>query len=267
MQSKSFSENVVIVTGASSGIGRQIAGQLADQGAWLSLAARNAGHLEEVAEECRRRGAKVIVTPADVSDKSQCRNLIDRTVKEYGRIDTLISNAGFAVASRFDEFRDLALFEKVFSVNFFGGVYCTYYALPFLKETKGRIVAVSSIRGRLPSSTADGYGASKHALTEFFSSLRNELNDSGVSVTIVYPNWVCTGITGRAVRADGTQKGEISVHEKNAMSPEKCAGIVVKAAACRKRDVVISFEGKIGSWLRLISPRLVDKILRSKTDQ
>jgi short-subunit dehydrogenase len=213
------------------------------------------------------RGGKAIVITTDVAEKSQCQNLIEHTVEKYGRIDTLVNNAGFSVASKFVEMNDLTLFEKIFQVNFFGSVYCTHYALPYLKKTNGRLAAVSSLRGKLPSATAEGYGASKHAMDEFFSSLRNELIDTEVSVTIIYPNWVSTGITGRAIKADGTQKGKISIHEIGAMPADKCAGIIVKAITKRKREVVMTFEGKLGLWLKLIAPRLVDRILIKKTDQ
>ncbi len=267
MNNQAYFENVVIITGASSGIGEHLALQLAAKGAWLVLAARNVKHLQEVSEKCQQRGGKVIVIPTDVSEKSQCRNLIERTIEKYGRVDTLINNAGFGVASRFDEMNNLSLFEKIIQVNFLGGVYCTYYALPYLKKTDGRLVAISSLRGKLPSATADGYGASKHAMAEFFSSIRNELVDSKVSVTIIYPNWVSTGITSRAIKADGMPTGEISMHEKGAMSAETCARIIVKAVAKRKRDVVMTFEGKLGLWLRLIAPGIVDQILINKTNQ
>jgi short-subunit dehydrogenase len=262
-----FSENVVIITGASSGIGEQIAYKLAEQGAWLVLAARNADKLQEVANTCSHFGSKVIIIPTDVSDKAQCRNLIEGAIEKYGRIDMLINNAGFPVASRFIDMNDLTIFERIIQVNFMGSVYCTHYALPYLKKTNGRLVAVSSLRGKLPSATADGYGAAKHAMTEFFSSLRNELTDTGISVTIIYPNWVSTGITSRALKADGSLKGVVSVHEKGAMSADKCAKVIIKAAASRKSEVVMTFEGKLGLWLRLIAPSVVDNILRKKTDQ
>jgi short-subunit dehydrogenase len=267
MNKKTFFEKVIIVTGASSGIGQQLALKLAQQGAWLALAGRNVEHLEDVAKKCQMLGGKAAVITTDVAEKTQCRNLIERTIEKYGRIDTLINNAGFAISSRFDEMNNLDLFEKIIRVNFLGGVYCTYYALPYLKKTNGRIVAVSSLRGKLPSATADGYGASKHAMSEFFGSLRNELNDSRVTVTVVYPGWVNTGITSRALKADGNPTGEISSHEKGAMSAETCAGIIVKAASRRRRDVVMTFEGKLGLWLKLIAPKMVDQILIKKTNQ
>jgi short-subunit dehydrogenase len=267
MMKHDFSENVVIITGASSGIGQQIALKLAEQGAWLVLAARNADKLQAVANTCSHLGGKVIVIPTDVSDKSQCKNLIELAIGKYGRIDTLINNAGFAVAAKFMDMKELTVFERIMQVNFFGGVYCTHYALPHLIKSSGRLVAVSSLRGRLPSGTADGYGASKHAMAEFYASLRNELSETGVTVTVIYPSWVKTGITGRALRADGTRKGAVSSHEAKGMPADKCAKIIVAAAGRRKREVVMTFEGKLGLWLRLIAPSVVDSILKKKTDQ
>lgn len=266
MNKKTFLENVIIITGASSGIGRHLALRFAEQGAWLALAARNIEHLEEVSKQCHQRGGKVIIVPTDVTEKSQCQNLIEQTVAEYGRIDTLINNAGIGIASRFDALNDLTIFEQVIRVNFFGSVYCTHYALSYLKETHGRLVGISSLRGKLPSATADGYGASKHAMSEFFSSLRIELADSGVSVTLIYPGWVCTGISSRAIKADGKLTNETSIHEKGAMSVETCSRIIVNAVAKRKRQVVMTLQGKLGIWLHLIAPKITDQIVKKNTD-
>ena len=169
------------------------------------------------------------------------------------------------MASRFENLPDLDLFEKIIRVNFLGSVYCTHYALPYLKKSHGRLVGISSLRGKIQSATADGYGASKHAMAGFFDSLRIELVNRGVSVTMIYPGWVSTGITSRTLKPDGSQKGEISRHEKNAMPVEKCAGIIIKAIAKRKREVVMTFQGKLGIWLRAIAPRVVDKLTKGKT--
>jgi NADP-dependent 3-hydroxy acid dehydrogenase YdfG len=110
MKKQTFLENVIIITGASSGIGRHLALRFAEQGAWLALAARNAEQLEEVSKQCQQRGGKAIIIPTDVAEQSQCKNLIERTIEKYGRIDTLINNAGFGIASRFDELHDLKIF-------------------------------------------------------------------------------------------------------------------------------------------------------------
>lgn len=266
MKENDFRENAVIITGASYGIGQELAMQLARRGAWLALGARNVERLKEVSRQCTQLGGKVVVIPTDVGIKSQCKNLIEGTVAEYGRVNTLINNAGFGVASRFDEMQDLTLFEKVIQVNFLGSVYCTHYALPYLKVTQGRLVSVSSLRGKYPSATADGYGASKHAMAGFFDSLRVELAHSGVSVTMIYPGWVSTGVSSRALKLDGDPTGQISVHEKDAMPVEACASLIIQAAEKRKRELVMTLQGKIGLWLRLIAPGIVEQIARKDTE-
>jgi short-subunit dehydrogenase len=257
-----FSENVVLITGASSGIGENLALRMADQGAWLALAARSAGQLEEVANQCRKRGGRAVAIPTDVAEQDQCKNLVERTMEEYGRIDTLINNAGIGLASRFTRLHDLSLFEKVIQVNFFGSVYCTFHALPHLKETRGRLAAISSLRGKFPSARADGYGASKHAMAEFFESIRMELEGSGVSVTIIYPGWVCTGISSRSMRADGTPTGKIAKIEEGAMPVETCTKIILDATAKRKREVVMTLQGKLGLWALLIAPKIAEQFIR-----
>lgn len=264
MKKYTLFEKVVIITGASSGIGEHLALRFAEQGAWLALAARNKERLKEVTTKCQQQGGKAIFIPTDVAVESQCQNLIEHTIEEYGRIDILINNAGFAIASRFDEFYDLTLFEKVIQVNFLGSVYCTYYALPYLKTTSGRLVAISSLRGKFPSATADGYGASKHAMAEFFESLRNELRGSGASVTIIYPGYVSTGITSRLIKADGQPTNEISNFETGAMTVEACSQIIINAIEKRKRHVLMTLQGKLRLWMKLITPRIVDDYIRKR---
>jgi short-subunit dehydrogenase len=262
MRASSLQENVVVLTGASSGIGHRLALQLVERGAWLALAARNAAKLEEVCFQCRQRGGRAIGIPTDVADETQCRSLIERTVAEYGRIDTVINNAGIGLGARFEELRDLAPVERVMQVNFFGSIYCSYYALPYLKETKGRLVGICSLAGRFPAPRAAAYAASKHAMAGFFDSLRVELADTGVSVTMIYPGWVATGISSRAMNADGKPIGEISVHEEGATTPDSCARLIVRGIVGRRREIVMTPQGKLGLWLRLLAPKVVDEISR-----
>jgi short-subunit dehydrogenase len=260
MKKRYWEENVVIITGASSGIGQELALQLSDNGAWLALAARNKAKLEEIAGECIRRGARAIVVPTNISEKDQCRSLIDRTIEAFGRIDTLINNAGIAGASRFDEYQDLAVFEKIIQVNFMGTVYCTHYALLHLKETHGRLVGISSIGGKCPKAVADGYTPSKYAVAGFLDSLRLELANSGVSVTAIFPGWVNTGITARSLMADGKLKGKVSDIDSGGMPVEKCAQLIIKAAVKRKREVIMPVWYKSLPWLNRNAPRLFDII-------
>jgi short-subunit dehydrogenase len=261
-----FRENVVIVTGASSGIGRALALRLADQGARLTLAARRAEQLEEVAQECRRRGGEALVVPTDVAEQEQCRRLIEQTVERYERIDTLINNAGVNMTDRFVDLRDLKVFEYVMAVDFFGQLYPTHAALPYLKTTGGRIVTVGSFKSFFANARADAYTASKHALVGFFGSLRIELAGTGVTVTLVFPPWVATELRTRALDEEGKPWGGLSRHEQGAMSSDACAQLILKAAAERKREAVMSPRAKLGRWLALAAPSVLDRIVAKETE-
>ena len=255
---KGFSENVTIITGASAGIGRALALNLAQRGAWLVLAARDESRLKDLAAECEQLGGRALVVRTDVADKFQCKSLIDAAVAEFGRIDTLINNAGITMYSRFDEIKEISFVEKIMQVNFLGSVYPTFYALPYLKESRGRIVGISSLTGKNGVPTRSAYAASKHAQAGFFDSLRIELAETGVSVSMIYPGFVATEIRQRAFGPDGQHVGQSHIREKNVMSAERCASIIVKAAAKRKREVVMTAKAKVAQWLKLISPKLVD---------
>ena len=262
MPQSPFSDKVVVITGASSGIGRELAHQLADQGARLALAARDAARLEATAMQCRARGGQALAVPTDVSDQAQCADLIARTVETYGRIDMLVNNAGLSMWAPFEDVNDLSIFETQMRVNYLGSVYCTHYALPYLKQSRGQIVGISSLAGRTGVPTRSGYAASKHAMTGFFDSLRIELGGSGVAVTMIYPSFVATEVRERAFGADGKPLGTSPVREAEVMSVEECATIILRAAAARKREVVMTARGKIGMWLKLIAPGLVDRMAR-----
>jgi len=255
-------ENVVIITGASMGIGRELALQLADKGAWLSLAARDANMLEYVAAQCRQRGAKAIVIPTDVTIQSQCSHLIERTVSEYGRIDTLINNAGLSMFARFDEIQDLTILDQTMKVNYFGSVYCTFYALPYLKATKGRIAAISSIAGKKGVPKKIGYSASKHAMVGFFNTLRIECYDDGVSVTVIFPGYVATAIRERMLGPDAKPFGKSPMHETGLMTGDICASLVIKAIVRRKRELIMNPRSRIVLWLNFIAPELAEKFSR-----
>lgn len=263
-----FKDNVAIITGASSGIGQELAYQLAEQGAWLALAARSGDKLVEVAQECQRRGGKAIVVPTDVSDEAQCKNLIARTVEEFGRIDTLVNNAGTSMWARFEDVQNLEMIEHILRVNILGSMYCTYYAIPHLKQTRGRIVAISSLAGKAGIPTRSGYSASKHAMAGFFDTLRIELTEYGISVTTIYPGFVSTGLHERITGPDGKPLGaDHPVDYSTAMTTEQCARIIVRAMEKRKREVVMTLRGKVGQWLKLILPGLVDNIARRAIEE
>jgi len=267
MSAPTFLENVVILTGASRGIGRALALLLAQQGAWLALAARDRANLEDVAQSCRQRGqaagAKALALPTDVSDQDQCRRLVERTVEAYGRVDTLVNNAGITMWSRFDEMQSLQPLERIMQVNYLGCVYCTHAALPYLKQSQGRIVAVASLAGKAGVPLRSGYAASKHAMVGFFDSLRIELAPYGVSVTVILPDFVATETRQRAFGPDGEPLGKSPVQESQVMTAEESARRILEAMAVRQREQVQSLRGKLGQWVKLIAPGLVDRIARN----
>jgi short-subunit dehydrogenase len=262
MANSIFKDKVVVITGASSGIGRELAYQFAEQGAWLSLAARNGERLAAVAKECQERGGKAIAIVTDVSEQAQCAQLIQRTVDHYDRIDMLINNAGITMWANFEEVRDISFYEQIMRVNYLGSVYCTYYALPFLKKTKGQIIGISSLAGKNGIPKRSGYAASKHAMVGFFDTLRIELEEYGIRVTMVYPDFVATETHKRAFGADGKPIGKSPLREKEVMTAEKCAQLIIQAAASRKRELIMTWRGKVGLWVKLIAPGLVNRVAK-----
>ncbi len=255
-----FRNQVAIITGASSGIGAELARQLAAGGARLALAARRAELLEEVAADCRGLGGEALVVPTDITVPERCAALVERTVDTYGAVDMLINNAGISMHALFADIEELDIFERIMRVNYLGAVACTHYALPHLLRARGRIVVVSSLVGMAGVPTRTGYAASKHALHGFFDSLRVELAGSGVSVTIACPGFVDTGIRRyRAVAGDGRR----NIRSRR-MPVERCVRIILRAAERRRRGVVMTFVGKVGRFVRPFLPGLIDRIARKK---
>jgi short-subunit dehydrogenase len=259
MKSDAFHDQVVIVTGASAGIGKSLALMLASQCAKVVIAARRADRLEKIAEQCRMFCGEVLVVPTDVSDEAQCKSLIEKAIAAYGRLDMLINNAGLAASAQFDEFPDLCLFKHTMDVNFYGAVYCTYYALPHLKKTKGRIVAISSLGGKAAIPYNTPYCSSKYAMHGFYDSLRMELYQHGVSCTVVCPWWVATEFHEAQMNRDGVPRGERgrAYYTKRTMTSDQCARIVLNAAAKRRREVLMG-PGILASWIKVIFPGLLD---------
>ena len=257
---KVFKGKVIIVTGASEGIGRALCLELARQQPRLVLAARNAERLASLATACEELGAEVLVVPTDVSDETACHTLIDQTMARYGRIDVLVNNAGRTMWTRLDEVTDLSIFEQLVQLNYLGAVYCTCHALPHLKASRGRIVAVSSVAGLTGVPTRTGYSATKHAMFGFFDSLRIELRETGVTVTMMAPDFVKSEVHRRAFSADGDALGESPMQEAKIMSAEACAALMVRAMEKRKRLLITSTRGKIGHMLSVFLPGLLDRI-------
>jgi short-subunit dehydrogenase len=255
-----FAGKTVLITGASEGIGRALALELAPDRPRLVLAGRNVQRLETAAEQCRARGAEALAVQADVSREEDCRMLVTRTIEHMGAIDALVNNAGMTMWSRFDAVRDFTCFERLLAVNYLGCVYLTAAALPHLKQSRGLIVAVASVAGLTGVPERTGYAASKHAMVGFFESLRIELRGSGVDVTLVAPDFVVSEIHRRAIGPDGRPLGQSPMQEARIMTTEQCARLILRAMERRQRLLITSFRGRVGHWARLIAPALVDRI-------
>lgn len=255
--------NVIIITGASDGIGAELARQYAKsrgKDVALSLAARSQIKLQAVADQCRQSGAQVMARPTDVSNEADCRGLIADTVKQFGRIDTLINNAGMSGHAMLAEVSDLSWYEQLIRINLWGSIWCTHAALPHIIEKKGRIVGISSQAGLVGVPGRTAYSTSKFALNGFLEALRVEMLAHKVSVTIAYPGVVATEIRHRGFDAKGQAAGISSLDEKGAMSVETCAKLIRKGVDARDRDILMNNKGKLTRWLKLIAPGLVDKL-------
>ncbi|MCH8178387.1 MAG: SDR family oxidoreductase [Proteobacteria bacterium] len=255
--------NVVVITGASDGIGAELARQLAqEQGSKLTLvlAARSADKLEAVAQQCRQLGARVKVRPTDVGKEADCRGLIADTVQNFGQLDTLVNNAGMSAHALLEDVTDLGWYEQLMRINLWGSVWCTHAALPHLKASRGRIVAVSSLAGLVGVPGRTAYSATKFAMNGFFEALRVELQPHGVSVTLAYPGVVATEIRYRGFNAQGQAAGKSGLDESGAMTVAECARLIREGMARRERDIVMSFKGKLSRWMKLLAPGLVDRL-------
>ena len=197
-----FRDKVVLITGGSSGIGRATALRLAGYGAKVVVAARNSKALDAVVAEADSQGGEAWAVQTDVTDPDQCRQAVEQTVERFKRLDILISSAGLSLRAYF-EGSNLEALERVMQVNFFGVLYMTHYALPYVKETKGSLVALSSLTGIRGIPSYAIYGASKFAVQGFYESLRLELKRAKVHVGIVAPGFVDTPLRNHVLNKDG----------------------------------------------------------------
>src|SRR6185436_2558898 len=234
-----FAGKVIAITGASEGIGAELARQLAGKGVWLALAARNLEKLEAVAAECRAKGSEAFAMRCDVGIEADCRGFIEAAARKYSALDILINNAGVSGHARFEEVPDFGWYETMMRVNYMGSLYCTRYALPHLKKNRGQIVAISSLAGKVGIPGRTGYSPTKAAQALFFEALRLELQDSGVDITMVYPGVVATDIRRHGFGADGTPAGRSGLKEEKAMPVQECARQILQATHERKRELVM----------------------------
>lgn len=255
---RTFEKKVVIITGASSGIGLATAREFAANGARLVLAARSEDKLQEIAGELSLL-TDVLCIKTDVSVMEDCKNLIDKTIDRFGGIDILINNAGISMRALFNDM-DLSVMERLMAVNFWGTVYCTKFALPWLLKSKGSVVGVISTAGYKGLPARTGYSASKFAINGFLDTLRVENLFTGLHVLVFAPGFTTSNIRMTALTADGSQQGSTPRAEDKMMSAEKVARIMLRAIRRRRRRVTLTFTSKMLLLLTRIAPGLTDKL-------
>lgn len=258
-----FKGKVVIVTGASSGIGKALVYESSKRGAKVVLAARRTETLKDIATDLTNSGTESLVISTDVSKEEDCKHLIGKTIEYFGSIDVLINNAGVSMRALFED-TDLSVLKRIIDVNFWGTVYCTRYALPWLIKSKGSLVGISSVAGfkGLPGRT--GYSASKFAIQGFLESVRIENMKKGLHVLIVCPGFTGTEIRNNALKANGDPQGISPRDESNMMHPEVVAKKTLRAVAGKRRLLILTLTGKLMIAFQRFFPTRLDHIVYKK---
>jgi short-subunit dehydrogenase len=252
----SLKDKVVVITGASSGIGLALGKLALERGAKLAVCGRNEVKLQEAF--CNN--PEVLCVKADVSNEVDCELFIKAALHKWGRVDVLINNAGISMRAIFER-ADLKVIRELMDINFWGTVYCTKFALPSIRQNKGAVVGVSSIAGYRGLPARTGYSASKHAMQGFLEGLRTETLRTGVNVMWVCPGFTASNIRNVARTADGSAQAETPLDESKLMSAEECAEIILRGVEKRKRTIVMTMQGKLTVWVNKLFPKLADKLV------
>lgn len=255
----SLSRKTIIITGASSGIGKALSLECMRMGMQVVMAARNLQAMEEIVIQAGSP-AEVLVVKTDVSKQDDCRLLIEAAVNRFGTIDILINNAGLSMRALFTETK-IDVLERLMAVNFWGTVYCTKYALPFLIESRGSLVGISSIAGQKGLPARSGYSASKFAMQGFMETIRIENLKNDLHVLVACPGFTASGIRQTALTGDGTLQGESPRQEEKMMSAELTAWHIMRAVKKRKRSLVLTPMGKLTVGLNKFFPAWVDRLV------
>lgn len=253
-----FRNKVIIISGASSGIGKALANRMLQQGAMVAVCGRNQGSLDSLQAEIN--SPNLLCIQADVSIESDCATFIEATISKFKRIDILINNAGISMRALFEEV-DLNVLRQSMDINFWGTVYCCKYALPHILKSKGQIMGISSVAGYKGLPCRTGYSASKFAMQGFLESLRIEMLYRGVNVMWVSPGFVASNIRNTALNANGKAQTETPLNENKLMSADKCALILLKALEQRKRSLIMDKQGWLTVWVNRFFPNIADRLV------
>lgn len=255
-----FKNKVIIITGATSGIGEACALVFGKQGAKVVITGRNQLKLDNTLLKLQKEGIDCMGVLADAGLEEDNKKLVKDALNNFGRIDILINNAGISMRALFEDL-EMKVFRKVMDTNFWGSVYATKYCLPEILKNKGSVIGVSSINGFRGTPARTAYTASKFAMNGFFESLRTEVMKRGVHVLVVCPGFTTSNIRNIALTADGSSQGESPREENDMMSAEEVALKIMKATIKKKRDLVLTRQGKLASFLNKWVPGVMDNIV------
>jgi NADP-dependent 3-hydroxy acid dehydrogenase YdfG len=259
-----FSNSVVWITGASSGIGEAIALALAKQGAKLILSARRKDELQRVATQTGLPSSDVLVLPMDMTDTTGLPAQVETVRLRFGRIDYVFQNAGITQRGTVAN-TDLSVYKQLMAVNFFGVVALTKAILPLmLEQGQGHFVVTSSVAGKLGTKQRSGYCASKHALHGFFDALRAETYDAGLRITLVCPGYIQTPISLHALGPNGQVHGKMDQNQEKGMDADLFARQLLRAVSQQKEEVYIGGPETYGIYLKRFLPGILSRILRKR---
>jgi NAD(P)-dependent dehydrogenase (short-subunit alcohol dehydrogenase family) len=251
-----FRDKVVLITGGSSGIGRAAALRFAGHGARVVLAARTESTLAAVADEVKSQGGQALAVTTDVTDSEQCRQAVESAVRCFGCLDILVCSAGVSMRAPFES-SDLSVMERVVRMNFLGTMFATYHAIPHVRQSRGSLVAISSLTGKRGVPSYAAYGAAKSAVQGLYESLRLELAPAGVHVGIVSPGFVDTPLRDHVLGPDGKAWEQPPKPPFRIWPVEKCVDRIERLIVRRQREALLptfvrplfALDEFLGGWL------------------
>ena len=257
-----FSEKVIWITGASSGIGKALAFELASKGAKLILSSRNKESLEEVKSLCAHP-ENVTILPLDLEKYKELEGKVEIAINCFGKIDILVNNGGISQRS-FAKDTDISVDKRLMDINYLGTVSLSKALLPhFMERKSGQYVVTTSIVGRIGTPLRSTYAASKHALHGFFDSLRAEHHSDNIIVTLICPGFVNTNVSKNALTGDGTPQAKMDSATANGINPDRFAKLMAKAIYKQKEEVHIAgAKEKLAVFAKRFFPKVLSIMIR-----
>lgn len=256
-----YKNKIIWITGASSGIGEALAYSLSKKGSRLILSARRTEELERVKKNCTGNPDEITVLPLDLTETDKLEEKTTEALSLFGPIDMLFNNGGISQRA-FALDADLDSVRYLMEVNFFGAIALAKAVVPvMIRNGQGHVVVTSSVMGKIGTRHRSAYAASKHALHGWFDSLRQEVQQQGVDITLVCPGYIKTAITKNALTADGTRLNEMGEAHKKAMTPEQFVEKLLPKVEGGKKEVYIGGKEILTVYLKRFFPALLEKIL------